>query len=160
MNDFTSFLDKVTEEQELFSSTDTVTKDKVISIRLEEALFNLLQAQNESWKQKTVSETVRAILAFHFLPLVYEFEWKNRTPEEFEKYRLEQEKTGFSFELSRYSNFIFQVAEYYRFLVEAISRGNASIEYLEAVKEKLETVLKDTKEKIEHTVLEQEQAIK
>lgn len=160
MTDYTSFLEIVPEEQELFSSTDTVTKDKVLSVRLEEALFNLLQAQNETWKQKTVSETVRTILAFHFLPLVYEFEWKNRTPEQFEQYKQEQEKTGLSFELSRYNHFIFEVAEYYRFLVEAISRGNASIEYLEATKEKLETVLKDTKTKLQNIILEQEQAIK
>ena len=153
MNDFTSLLDKVTEEQELFSSTDTVTKDKVISIRLEEALFNLLQAQNEIWKQKTVSETVRTILAYHFLPTVYEIELMNRIPE-YEQYK------NTIFEWSKYKDFLFEFNEYYEFILEAISRGKNSIEYLEAVKEKLETVLKETKNEIQNIVLEQEQVIK
>jgi len=147
-----------TEKQELFSSTDTVTKDKVISVRLEEALYSLLQAQAETWNLKTVSETVRKILSFHFLPLIYEIEWMNRIPE-YEQYKQEQETTGISFELSKYNQFLYEVNEYYEFTLEAISRGKIAVEFMEEIKEKMETVLNESKTRLEN-VLEQKQAIK
>jgi len=153
MTEYTSFLDKVPQDQEMFSSTDTVTKDKVISIRLEEALFNLLQAQNEIWKQKTVSETVRTILAYHFLPTVYEIELMNRIPE-YEQYK------NTIFEWSKYKDFLFEFNEYYEFILEAISRGKNSIEFLEVVKKKLETTLEELSFKLNGAFLERKQDIK
>ena len=153
MTEYTSFLDKVPQDQEMFSSTDTVIKDKVISIRLEEALFNLLQAQNEIWKQKTVSETVRTILAYHFLPTVYEIELMNRIPE-YEQYK------NTIFEWSKYKDFLFEFNEYYEFILEAISRGKNSIEFLEVVKKKLETTLEELSFKLNGAFLERKQDIK
>lgn len=153
MDDFTSFFEIVPEEKELLSSTDTVTKDKVISIRLEEALFSLLQAQNETWKQKTVSETVRTILAYHFLPTVYEMEFMNRMPE-YEQYK------NTPFEWNKYRDFLFQVNEYYEFVLEAISRGKNSIEFMEVIKKKLETTLDEAHFKLNGVFLERKQDIK
>ena len=129
-------VEKFFSEKVVYSSTDTVSKDKVISVRVEEALYNLLEAQTESWKAKSVSNTVRTILSMYFLPVIYEFEWKNRKPEEFAQFTKEQKEQGFSLSLSRYSRFIYEMLGYISFLEEAEERGAVSMEYIQERKKR------------------------
>ena len=55
-------------------SEQELKKDSQVSVRLESGLFEALETQTEVWGFKSISQTVRAILTFYFLPVVYELE--------------------------------------------------------------------------------------
>ena len=48
-------------------------KSKVITLRVEEPLFKVIEAQAELWKVKP-AETIRRVLRFYFLPVALELE--------------------------------------------------------------------------------------
>lgn len=50
-------------------------KSRVISLRVEEGLYQLIEEQAIKW-DKSVGETVRSILSFYFLPQLYMGEFK------------------------------------------------------------------------------------
>jgi hypothetical protein len=129
------------EQAEVFSSTDTVSKDKVLSVRIEPGLYSLLEALTESWKTKNVSDTLRTILSMFFLPVVYEHEYKNLVPEKLETWKAEEQETGFSFQLARLEKFVEELSEYMDFLNEAEERGALSIGFIGAKKEQVQEAI-------------------
>ena len=71
-------------------------KSKVITLRVEEPLFKVIEAQAELWKVKP-AETIRRVLRFYFLPVALELElrgesekfWKGElTPEALREYMI------------------------------------------------------------------------
>jgi hypothetical protein len=132
--------------KELYSSTDTVTKDKVISVRMEQGLYSMLEALTESWSTGTVSSTVRAILSMHFLPVVYEFEWRNLTPEKVAEFKKQEQEQGFSQNLARLHKFLSELVEYRTFLAEAQAKGSASMEFIQQKLNQVESMVEQLAE--------------
>jgi len=128
-------------EQEVFSSTDTVSKDKVLSVRIEPGLYNLLEALAESWSTGTVSNTVRTILSMFFLPVVYEYEYKNLVPEKLLEYKKQEQEQGFSFQLARFHKFLSELSEYKNLLNEAENVGALSMGFIADKKEQLSKII-------------------
>ena len=79
-------------QRELFSSTDTVTKDKVLTVRVEEGFYNLLEAYAEEMNTGSVANTARKILSMFLLPAIYKFEYENMKPEKLSEYVREKRK--------------------------------------------------------------------
>ena len=149
-------LNLVPEEEHRYSSTDTVSKEKVVAFRTEPALQNLLEALTEKWNTAGVSETVRVILSMYFLPVVYELEWKNLKPEQFQSFLNEQKEQGFSHNLARFNKFMLEVSEYLTFLNEAQERSTESIEYITRTKNKLEGILQEVEKNLQKVLVENE----
>jgi hypothetical protein len=140
---YTAFLENAFQEnhepaRELYSSTDTVTKDKVVSVRMEQGLYSMLEALAETWNTGSTASTVRTILSMFFLPVVFEFEWKNLIPEQVEQFQQEQ---GFSQNLARLHRFLSELEEYRSFLAEAEAKGSASMEFIQQKREQVESMV-------------------
>jgi len=159
-------LDSVLREQEketvipavnaLYSEQE-LSKDSQISVRLESGLYKALETQTEVWNFKNVSQTVRAILTFYFLPVAYEFELKNRKVSDFKRFILEKQKEGFSLEQAKENYFLFQTVEYLEFLEQAKVMSNHSLKFMEQATERMSAILKETQSKIEQALKEIEQ---
>ena len=147
------------EEQELFSSTDTVSKTRIMTIRVEPALYSLLESLTETWGSSGVSDTVRTILSMYFLPAVYEVEWKKLKPEELQEMLNEQETEGYSFKLARFNRFMKEVSEYLQFLKEAKDRSELSYEYIETTLNNLEKIAQETETKLKKVLIENEKKL-
>jgi len=141
-------------QQVLYSSTDTVSKNRILTVRVEPALYSLLEGITEKWNSAGVSDTVRTILSMYFLPVVYELEWKKLKPEEFQELLNEQKEEGFSFKLARFNRFMKEVSEYLAFLKEAQERGSQSLEYVGSILNKLEEITEDIEIKLKTVLLE------
>jgi len=148
------------EQQELFSSTDTVSKTRVMTIRVEPALYSLLESLTDTWNSSGVSDTVRTILSMYFLPVVYEMEWKKLKPEELQEMLTEQETEGYSFKLARFNRFMQEVSEYLAFLKEAQERSSNSLNYIENILNKLENIVQETETRLKVVLMENEKNMK
>ena len=135
-----------------YSSTDTVAKDRVLTVRVEPALYSLLESLTEEWNKAGVSDTVRTILSMYFLPAIYEHSWKELKPERVAQNLQEQKERGYSANLARLNRFVAETLEYLRFLKEAQERGKASLEYIEQVTEKIESIIAETEQTMEKAV--------
>ena len=131
---------------ELYSSTDTVTKDKVISVRMEQGLYSMLEALAETWNTGTTANTVRTILSMYFLPVVFEYEWKNLTPEQVAEFKVQEQEQGFSQNLARLHRFLSELAEYRIFLTEAQAKGSASMEFIQQKLNQVESMVEQLAE--------------
>jgi len=54
-------------------------RSKVLSLRVEESLFKALEEQAQEWNLN-ISEALRKLITFYFLPLALEIEWRKVLP--------------------------------------------------------------------------------
>lgn len=86
-------------------------RSKVVSLRMDESMLQALEFQAQEWNLN-ISETVRKILNFYFLPIALELEWK--------KFH-EEQKEEMEFE---------QLLDVFEFLYDDFKRGSVSLRYL------------------------------
>lgn len=66
--------------REMLASEFPETKrSKVLSLRVEESLFKALEEQAEEWNLN-ISEAMRKLITFYFLPLALELKWREVLP--------------------------------------------------------------------------------
>lgn len=135
-------------------------KESQVSVRMDKGLYQALEAQTRVWKFKNVSQTVRTILSFYFLPAVYEAEWKSKKLQEFKKMIKESREQGFSRENARLNYFLKDVVEYRTFLSQVIKDTQSTLEFVEKAEESLITILSETQEKVLKVIEEIEQETK
>lgn len=138
-------------------SEQELKKDSQVSVRLESGLFEALETQTQVWGFRNISQTVRAILTFYFLPVVYELELKNRSISEHKEFLKQKLEEGFSLEQARANYFTFQVVEYLEFLEQAKVMAGHSLKFMESTSDKMNGILKETVNKIEQAMKELEQ---
>jgi len=126
------------ETAQVYSSTDTVTKDKVLTVRVEEGFYNLLEALAEKMNTGSVSKTARAILSMFLIPQVYKFELENMKPEKLSELLHEKQQAGEPVSFDRFKRFIEKLENYNAFLTEAGEKSKASMQFIEQEKEKVE----------------------
>jgi len=129
------------EEKELFSSTDTVTKDKVLTVRVEPGFYSLLEALSEKMNTGSVGKTVRAILSMFLLPEVYRFEFENMKPER---------ASGSEVNFERLHYFIQELEKYFAFLSEAQEKSETSMEFMTKERTKVEAFISELQETFEN----------
>lgn len=112
-------------------------RNKVLSIRLEEALFKAISEQAEEWNLN-ISETVRKVLTFYFLPVALELKWRKVLP-------------GAELENKRYSELV--QLNLLEELYHDFKKGSLSMKYLlneaEYIQEVTERKFVFEKEKLE-----------
>jgi len=86
-------------------------RSRVVSLRMEESMLQALEFQAQEWNLN-ISETVRKILNFYFLPTALELEWK--------KLHEEQKKE---------MEFV-QLLEVFEFLYDDFKRGSVALKFL------------------------------
>ena len=148
---------KVEMFEELYSSTDTATKDKVLTVRVEEGLWNLLQALSETMNTETVSKTARAILSMFLIPQVYKFELENMKPEKLSELVQEKQQAGEQVSFDRFIQFIHKLEEYDSFLAEAEQKSKVALQFIEQEKCKVEktvSMLKKAQETWKELIME------
>lgn len=138
-------------------SEQELNKDSQVSVRIERGLYQALEAQTEVWHFKNVSQTVRAILTFYFLPVAYEYELKNKSVSDFKNFIEEKRREGFSIEQTRANYFVYQVAEYMQFLEQARVMGKHSIDFMDKTSTKLNKIMAEVEGKLEQAIKEIEQ---
>lgn len=126
-------------------TNENVSMERVLSIRVEETLYNLLEGLTEKWGSRNVSSTVRTLISMYFIPEVYRVEWETIKPEEL----------GSSMDLKSYEEFIQETTEYMSFLREAVERSKYSTNELEVMQSKVEGIFKEMKDKMESVLVEQ-----
>jgi len=121
---------EVEEGLERFSlfSYGSTRKNRIISLRIEEELFQLLNSQKEKWNNETVAETMRAILTMHFLPTIYGLHLE----------QIEEERSGKFMTPSRFEK---EMEKTIQLLEEAEERSIKSMEYLKERKAEYEELL-------------------
>ena len=132
------FPDQGTQHKELFSSTDSITKDRVLSVRVEESLYFLLESFSEKWNTEGVGKAVRTILSMFFLPEVYKFELERMKPEKLAEFMQGKTKTGEPVSFDRFIHFTRELKQYAEFLAEAQERSSSSVELIEQEVQKVE----------------------
>jgi len=143
-----------TEKLNALYSEQELTKESQVSVRMEKGLYEALEAQTRAWNMKSVSQTVRAILTFYFLPVAYEIELKSRKVEEFKDFIKERQKEGYSLEEARQNYFLFQTVEYLRFLEQAKIMSKHSLLFMEKATERMNAILKEAGDKINQAIKE------
>lgn len=63
----------------LASEFPETRRSKVLSLRVEESLFKALEEQAEEWNLN-ISEAMRKLITFYFLPLALELKWREVLP--------------------------------------------------------------------------------
>jgi hypothetical protein len=126
--------------EKLFRVPFETTKDKVISIRIEESLFSLLVDLSKELHVQSVSETVRKIIYFYLLNAIYEEEWKNLHSKNFESFINKVAEAGSQVELNNYKNLLQELSEYVVLMRAVVDRINASAGFFEGETDKLEEV--------------------
>ena len=117
-----------------------LSKSKVLSVRIEENLLKLIEAQAKEWNQ-SISQTSRNILSFYFLAQLYEEEWKQIHSENFENVLKELKRAGKKVELQRYRDFLSEVSSYTQ-LFQANSKAmKNSSDFMTAELAKLENAM-------------------
>lgn len=125
-------------------TNENISMERVLSVRVEETLYNLLEGLTDKWGSRNVSSTVRTLISMYFIPEVYKVEWETVKPEEL----------GSNADLKSYEEFIQETTEYLSFLREAVERSKYSTEYLEGMQSKLEEIFKEMKDKMEKVLVE------
>ena len=159
-------LDSVLREQEketvipalnAIYSEQELNKDSQISVRLERGLYQALEAQTERFGFKNVSQTLRAILTFYFLPVAYELELKNKSVSDFKRFIELKQRDGYSLEQAKANYFLFQIVEYLEFLEQAMVMSTHSMQFMEKMTDRLNIILEDIQGKVEQAIKEVEQ---
>jgi len=137
-----------TELKRFFTSSGVAPKDKVISLRVEEALFELLEELTEEWKTGSVSMTLRIILSLFLIPAVYEEEWKRTKQENLSEYLELLKAEGEVVELQRFKQLLEELSKYKDFVNKMNLRLATSISFFEEEIKKVEEaveILQDMK---------------
>jgi len=58
---------------------EELDKESQVSVRIDSDLRNALEVQTQAWKYKNISQTVRTILSFYFLPAVTSWSGRAKT---------------------------------------------------------------------------------
>lgn len=127
-------------ENILFSSLFSSTKDKAISFRVEESIYELLKDLAKELETETISQTARKILYFYLLNVIYEEEWKTIQAEGFEEYIKKVSDAGDKVELQKYKNLVEELSEYSKFMRSIIDRIALTEEFFDKEIGKLEEV--------------------
>jgi hypothetical protein len=125
---------------ELFSSPVETAKDKVLSLRVEEAMYKLVEDIAQEIGTETVSATARKILRFYLLNAIYEEEWKKLHSKDFDKFLKQVEETGELVELENYRDLLAELSKYVQLMRAIIDRINISATFFESEMSKLEEV--------------------
>jgi hypothetical protein len=128
-------------EKFLFSSLLNSNKDKVLSIRIEESMHELLQDLAKELETETVSDTVRKILNFYLINAIYEAEWEKLHSKDFQNFLEEVAEAGDTIEIDRFKRLLEEFSEYMDFLKSIAERVNHSIIFFEQKTEELEQVI-------------------
>lgn len=128
-------------------SEQELNKDSQVSVRMEQGLYQALEAQTRVWNFKNVSQTVRTILTFYFLPVIYETHLKIKSVSEFKKFLLEKQGEGYSLEQAKANYYLFQVIEYIEFLEQAKVMSTHSLNFMEKTTERMNEIMKEVEEK-------------
>jgi len=128
-------------EKFLFSSLEDSTKDKVLSIRIEESMYKLLKDLAKELETETVSDTVRKILNFYLINAIYEAEWEKLHSKDFQKFIAEVAEAGDTIEINKFKRLLEEFSEYVEFLKSIVSRVNHSIIFFEQKNEELEQAI-------------------
>jgi len=126
------------ETAQVYSSTDTATKDRILTVRVEEGFYNLLEALAEQMNTGSVAKTVRAILSMFLIPQVYKFELESMKPEKLSEFLHEKQQAGEPVSFDRFREFIDKLENYNAFLAEAEKKSKVSMQFIEQEKEKVE----------------------
>jgi len=140
-------LNSVQVENKLYYNSGTATKDKVLSVRIEEGLYKLLEELTEDWNLVSVSKTVRTLLLYYFLPMVYSEQWKQVQEKDFTSFIQEVLNSENEMELQKYKNLLEKLSEYFESMKTIAEKVNASekffseqVDMFEQVAKKLEEV--------------------
>jgi len=128
-------------EKFLFSSLLNSNKDKVLSIRIEESMHELLQDLAKELETETVSDTVRKILNFYLINAIYEAEWKKLHSKDFQNFLEEVAEAGDTIEIDRFRRLLEEFSEYLEFLKSIAERVNHSVIFFEQKAKELEQVI-------------------
>ena len=130
-------------------------KETVLSVRLDKGLLKALETQTRVWGTKNISSTVRAILSFYFLPVVYQLEWKDKQAVDFKKALHQQQEL--SSEKLRMNYFLKALFEYMNFLEQTKQASRETLQFAEKTEEELNTVIVEMQGKIQQALKELEQ---
>ena len=130
-------------------------KETVLSVRLDNGLLKALETQTRVWGTKNISSTVRAILSFYFLPVVYQLEWKDKQAVDFKKALHQQQEL--SSEKLRMNYFLKALFEYMNFLEQTKQASRETLQFAEKTEEELNTVIVEMQGKIQQALKELEQ---
>ena len=130
-------------------------KETVLSVRLDKGLLKALETQTRVWGTKNISSTVRAILSFYFLPVVYQLEWKDKQAVDFKKALHQQQEL--SSEKLRMNYFLKALFEYMNFLEQTKQASGETLQFAEKTEEELNTVIVEMQGKIQQALKELEQ---
>jgi hypothetical protein len=147
------------ETAQVYSSTDTATKDKVLTVRVEEGFYNLLEALAEKMNTGSISQTARAILSMFLIPQVYKFELENLKPEKLSEFLNEKQQAGEPVSFDRFMRFIEKLETYNAFLNEAEEKSKVSMQFIQQEKQKVEktvSMLKQVQETWKEIFMENE----
>jgi len=114
-------------------------KETVLSVRLDKGLLKALETQSRVWGTKNMSSTVRPILSFYFLPVVYQLEWKDKQAKDFKKALHQQNEL--SSEKLRMNYFLKALFEYMNFLEKTKQASKETLLFEEKTEEELNTVI-------------------
>lgn len=131
-------------------------KEFQISVRMNTGLGRALEEVTRVWGFKNVSHTVRTILSFYFLPVIYQLEWKDKEPADFKNFLKEQEQEGFSMKQTRASLFLQELSEYMSFLEQTETATAHSLDFVRSTHKKLNEMLGEMQGKMFEAVKELE----
>jgi len=130
----------------LFNSPVESTKDKVLSMRVEEGMHKLLADLTKELDTKTVSQTARKILRFYLLNAIYEEEWKRLHSKSFKIFAKEVARAGPEIEIQKYKRLLEDLQHYVELMRAIIDRINVSASFFESEMSKLEEVTEKLEE--------------
>lgn len=144
-------------EETVSALLEKLDKDKefVLSVRLDKGLVKALEEQSKVWGSKNLSGTVRNILSFYFLPLVYQLEWKDKQAEEFKKALHQQQ--GLSSEKLKLNYFLKALFEYMNFLEQTKQASTETLKFAQVAEEQLNKTIVEMQGKIQQALKEMEQ---
>jgi uncharacterized protein YaaW (UPF0174 family) len=120
------------------SSPIETTKNKVLSMRIEESLYNLLEDLTKELQTETVSNTARKVLYHYLLTSIYEKEWKNIHSENFEEFVQEVAEAGNKIEINKYKNLLKTFSEYLELSKSITDKVENSFRFVYEINEDLD----------------------
>jgi len=129
--------------ESLFGTLLTTTKDKVVSLRVEESLYDLLEQLSEQLETENVSQTIRKIIYFYLLNSIYEEEWKTLHSRDFEKFIQKAHKVGNRIELNKYKNLLGEISVYMKLIRTIANQLRSSENFFSEELDKLELAVRE-----------------
>jgi len=130
---------------------EELDKESQVSVRIDSDLRNALEVQTQAWKYKNISQTVRTILSFYFLPAVYKLEWKGK---DFTK--LMQGKEKYSSDRIRANYFLKSLVEYMALLEQTKQASREVLSFAEGTEKQLNAIIEEMAGKMQKAIQEVE----